>query len=1508
MIYNTLKSASLFKLTLLLFCSLCLSNSFSEPVPQTLKFERLSTKEGLSQVTIFCILQDHQGFMWFGSMDGLNRYNGYEFEIFRHDPFQPGSLPNNRIRALAQDLNNNIWVGTDDGLSCYDPTKNSFQNYKKTQHDSASLSDNYIEALLCDEKGCIWVGTSGGLSRIITDNNGAIRFKTYKLGNDNLKRNVICLHEGRNRLIWAGTSKGVFYYKEESDSFVQFDSRLLNDIEISAVFKDQDGNFWFGTRNGAVFYDNETETINKRLIKDNAGKTISDNHIKEIHQNKHGEIWIGSSAGLWIVDPVEKKSKYITNDPYDPYSLTINSINGIYEDRTGSIWIGLDGGGLNKYDSHKQAFHSYKRQVDRKITLSNNFVYAIEHEGNSILWLGTNDGLNRYNRYTDTYTVFKSSASKRLSLNNNQVRSLLRDGKYLWIGSYGGLNKYNLETNRFESIIKSKPGYDPFSKYILSDIKLDQHGYLWLATNFSGVFRFHKEHHTTEHFTSSPDSEFPLSTNSIRTIFFDGPDLVWIGTYGGGLNQLHMKTGKVDVYRTRTNDSTSISSNFVYSLHKDHNDKLWVGTYGGGLNRFDPKSGRFKHYKDSNGLPNNVIYGIIEDDHHNLWLSTNFGLSKFNYPLMVNGGANKPSSFKNFDMMDGLQNSEFNFGAYHKNNQGELIFGGITGFTIFYPDNIFENPHKPTVVLTNFYLFNKQVPITTDGLLQQPISETKKLELNYHQNAISFEFSALHFSNPEKNHYAYILEGSDEQWTYTNANRRFAHYTHLAGGKYKFRVKAANRDGLWNNEGVSVDIHISPPYWLTNWFRISVVLLLIASVFFFYKIRVYRYKQRNKQLADINQALSKVITDREKAEESLRSSEEKYRSLTNHLNVGIYRNDPSGNGKFIEVNPALVEIFGYDNKEEMLQLKMNDLYSDPQDRDNFIKKINEQGYVKNEEVVLKKKDDTTIYCSISAVAVPDSENNIQYYDGLIENISQRKEVEHALRESEEKYRSLVERAKDGIVIVQDGKVRFANSSIAKLSGIKIEEIIGSDFLKFVNPDEQVKLKERYESRMRNEEFESTYETILLDSFGNKKNAEINAGLIQFEGNPADLIFVRDITDRKQLESQVRQTQKLEAIGQLAGGVAHDFNNILTVINGHAELALFRVEEDSPIRKDLEEIKRSGDRASDLVRQLLAFSRKQMIQPKVLNVNDLIKSTKKMLVRLIGEDIEMRTILNPNLPNIEADPSQLEQVLMNLVINAQDAINEHSESGIEKSISIETKTLYLDQDYVLAHPGSSIGAHVMITISDTGIGMNEQTKENIFDPFFTTKELGRGTGLGLTTVFGIIKQNSGSIYVYSEPGSGTRFEILWPITQEEQSFQERKASSGDMKKGSETLLLVEDDPRVREFARSALVAFGYTVVEATTGLEAFAILEKQSDKFSLVISDVVMPELGGKELAAKIQEILPNLQVLLTSGYSDAHTIQQDVKETNLHFIQKPYSVQDLNKKIRDILDSYPPQK
>ena len=524
---------------------------------------------------------------------------------------------------------------------------------------------------------------------------------------------------------------------------------------------------------------------------------------------------------------------------------------------------------------------------------------------------------------------------------------------------------------------------------------------------------------------------------------------------------------------------------------------------------------------------------------------------------------------------------------------------------------------------------------------------------------------------------------------------------------------------------------------------------------------------------------------------------------------------------------------------------------------------------------------------------------------LQNEIKERKKTDAALKKSEIRYRAIVENSPILIFrfLPDDGTITFVNDSYCKYFNKDRSELLGHSIFDLVTEEDRPRMIEQFSSLNRTNPTLS-YEYRIHTPNGERWHRWTNQAL--FDENNKIVEFQatgEDITNEKKLEQQLQQSQKMEAIGQLAGGIAHDFNNILTVINGYSELALLNAKKARSSTTDLSVILSASKKASDLTRKLLIFSRQEIIEPKIIDINKIIIDLDKMLRRLISEDIIIEKKLFDDVLRIKADPLQIEQIMINLIVNARDAINQLKGKDKTKKITIETGNIDIDEKYVNNYPECKAGKYVYFSITDNGIGMDEEIKSKIFEPFFSTKTKEQGTGLGLSTVYGIIKQNDAAITVDSKPGKGTTFKIYWPYDKSAERLDTEYDNNVDLIGGHERILLVEDDPQVRNIAYNSLKSLGYDVYKASNGVDALNMYNKNKIKIDLLISDIVMPKLGGKELAEKLYKIDPKIKILFTSGYIDDQKLRNEILNKKVNFIYKPFSFHSIAHKVRDVLDT-----
>ncbi len=687
-----------------------------------------------------------------------------------------------------------------------------------------------------------------------------------------------------------------------------------------------------------------------------------------------------------------------------------------------------------------------------------------------------------------------------------------------------------------------------------------------------------------------------------------------------------------------------------------------------------------------------------------------------------------------------------------------------------------------------------------------------------------------------------------------------------------------------------------------DWLRWTLIIAALFFLFFGVSTVVSRaqVKLRTAELQEQNKKLRLEIAERKQAEIALRKSEQKYRSLFDGVPVGLYRSTPGG--QVLDANLAMAKMMGYPNPKALLTADATQIYVEPQVRLEWQKLLTEKGVVYNFETQWRRRDASIIWVRDSAQLVRDKQGEILYYDGKVEDITaQKRAEEEAVRRNQELSlrTAAIEQSAEGIIITdKNGQPIYANPAFERINGYSYSEIMGG--LKLSQILTSSKHDPTYHALLKTIESGRTWHGRLTNKRKDGSLFTYDATVTPVRNAAGEVTHYagvqRDVTKLLELEEQYRQAQKMEAIGRLTSGIAHDFNNLLTAINGYADLLKYDLPPHGSAQTMLDNILGAGQRAANLVRQLLIFSRKQVLNPTVLNLNTVVTDTNKMLQRIIGEHIVMTVNLAPGLRSVKADATQMEQVLMNLAVNARDAMPDGGE------LIIETANVVLDDERAGQMIDLDPGNYVTLTVSDTGAGISKEVKAHLFEPFFTTKEVGKGTGLGLATVFGIIKQSGGQIAVDSVLGQGSAFTIYLPA----EGFVEPHPSQKEMVEtaptGVETLLVVEDDSVIREMIVGILRQYGYTVLEAADGLQALQSLEAHCAKVDLLLTDVVMPQMDGKTLADQVRQNCPQIKIIFTSGYPGDTIARRGVLDSGLTFMQKPFSPTALLKKIRQLLD------
>ncbi len=815
-----------------------------------LRIGRFTAQDGLSSDQTRDVVQDKLGLMWFGTLGGLNRYDGASLKVYRHDPEDSNSLSHNVARAMIVDQSGVLWIGTwGGGLNQYDREKDAFIRYQNDPDNPHSLSDDIVRTVYEDRDGTIWLGTMGGLNKLDRDSRQFTRYQHDPGDPNSLSNNIVwSIVEDSTGVLWVGTEDGLNRFDPKTEQFVHYrhnldDPASLNHNTVRSIYEDRLGILWLGTEAGLGKLSPERTRITRYQHDATDPQTLSHNIIDSICEDRSGRIWVGTwGGGLNRFDRETETFTHYRHNTADPYSLSSDSIWHIYEGQQGMLWIATEGG-INFLDGSAKPFHHYRALPDIPNTLSDNRVNTLYAGQAGIVWVGTNSGgLNKFDRQTERFTQYLHGPSDPINLSNDNLTAVYEDRQGLiWIGTRGmGLIKFDPDTER--TAIYS---YDDTKPHSLShdsvvNIYEDRTGTLWIGTYGGGLNALDRETEQFTRYQHDPADPHTLSNNVVLSVSEDRAGTLWVGTIGGGLNKFNRETGEFTHYLHDPSDPNSLSNDAVMSIYEDRTGTLWIGT-ARGLNKFDRQNNRFSsHYTTNYGLSNDTICGILEDEKGELWLSTQKGLSRFDP---------RKESFRNYTVSDGLQSDTFFlYSAPSKSRSGEMFFGGSNGFNAFYPNEIVDNLTPPPVLITDFQLSNKPVPIGADSVLKKSILDINNLVLSYRDRVFSFEFVALNYRAPAQNRYRYRMEGFEKEWNEVDSTRRFATYTNLDPGDYVFRVIASNNDGIWNEEGASIRISVTPPWWETMWFRISMIVMAIALLAGVFRWRVSAIEARSRKL------------------------------------------------------------------------------------------------------------------------------------------------------------------------------------------------------------------------------------------------------------------------------------------------------------------------------------------------------------------------------------------------------------------------------------------------------------------------------------------------------------------------------------------------------------------------------------------------------------------------------------------------------------------------------------
>jgi signal transduction histidine kinase/ligand-binding sensor domain-containing protein len=864
-------------------------------------FEHLTIEDGLSQSSVKTIFQDSRGFMWFGTADGLNRYDGYNFRIFREDVRDSFNISNNSISQVAEDADGCLWIATANGLNKYDPRSEKFFRLKFHKSEKYLSYSEAVTSLFCyrDNTGkFVWFSTNDGVYKY-NISSGKLDLYQIPEGIPRKSNKMLYIFRDSNKDIWASEYiSGFFKFNYKKNVFERFyTDKLARDKKenwYSEIFEDSDKNLWFGSVMGLTRYNIVSGKClrYKDQLDKAAGTIFREGFITTITELNKDYMLIGTSgAGMFVLNKNSGQVQNFTHNQFDTRAISHNVILSLYKDRSGIIWIGSNGYGLDKLTPSLSRFNFITQAAGKLYSQS---IRSVFEDRYGKIWISGYSGLDQYDPKTGSFKNYYHPKAEKLPVFcDNVVYSYAEDkdepGRYLYLGTEGsGLNRFDYLTNKFtkiypDSSVYSEPGYK-----IVNAVYDDGRGYLWMGTDHALV-RMNKLTRAVKEYRHNPGDNKSIGPESVTSIYEDSKGNFWIGTSLGGLSLMDRKNETFKNFRADIKNKNSISGNFVKSIFEDSKKNIWIATTNG-LNKLIDISGIFKSYSIADGLPNNVVYGILEDEQGYLWLSTNHGISKFD-PVK--------EGFRNFDVKDGLQSNEFNSFAYCKTRSGTMYFGGIKGLNSFNPSGIKDNNVVPPVAITDILLFNKPIEVGKlyegRALLTSSAITTKSIVFDYKDNVITILFASLDYSSKGKNKYRYKLEGFDRQWSVPSP-KRSATYTNLDPGEYTFRVIGSNNDGVWNTKGAVIKIIITPPFWQTWWFFVIAALAATQLVYSVYKWRIKRVekmntllelqvKERTTELHNLNESLKVEIAERKSAEEDLRllnAQKDKFFSIVAH--------------------------------------------------------------------------------------------------------------------------------------------------------------------------------------------------------------------------------------------------------------------------------------------------------------------------------------------------------------------------------------------------------------------------------------------------------------------------------------------------------------------------------------------------------------------------------------------------------------------------------------------------
>ena len=1412
-----------------------------------IRFTRLSTDEGLSQTRVIQIVQDDQGFMWFGSQYGLNRYDGYTFKVFKHEPGRADSLSGVFIYSLFKDRSGTLWVGCDEFLDKFDPVTETFTHYRI---DTAGAQGEAVPVtnISQDHTGRLWLSTSRGLYRFDPSTGQTIRYRhdpnnPFSLSSDRIRTTG----EDREGTFWVATSEGLDAFDRDTEKVTLHVS--LQNLSETSFYEDRFGVFWIFqiTGGGLAIFDRKTNTLTHYSFHEGHLSDALQTGVMTMLEDREGNLWFGTFGdGLIKFDRQERKFIRCRHDPADPDSLGQDDVATLFQDREGNIWAGMHMMAPNRFSTSRPLFEKFKHEPGNPNSLTGTMVNGIYEDRQGILWISSIDVLNRVDRKTGHYTFYQTAGSGV----SPRPTAIVEDRSgFLWIGSDNhGLTRFDPKTGLSRRFRHSPTDQFSLGSDYVTHLLIDHAGTLW-ATTWDGLDRFDP---ATSHFTA-----YKLDKQSAAQIDIevkeDPQGALWLGTHSSGLQRFDPVIGRFTAsYKHNANDPTSLSNNRVNSVLFDRSGTMWVGTQDG-LGKFDARTGTFKTYYEQDGLSGNAVSCVLEDDSGHLWMSTNNGLSVFD--------ASK-QTFKSYSAADGLPGADLGgWSACFKSPTGEMFFGGFSGGVAFHPGKVVDSPYVPPVVLTDFRLFGRPVTVGTGSPLRKSIGYTSALNLSHDQNIFSLEFSALSYFNSATNRYRYKLDGLDHQWHEVGSSHRLVTYTTLPAGTFTFRAQGATSRGAWSEPGLELTIKILPPWWNTWWFRALWAAACLALLWGLYRARIQQMRRQERKLRDVIETIptfawtalpdgSVDFVNRHWQEYTGLSAERTVGSgwqaavhaadLKRHAEkwrVSLATGEPFENevryrraadeqyrwflaravplrdqrGKILKWYGVSTDIEDRKRADEALQRSQfyigegqriahmgswafnaagfeywsSELFRihglDPSGKpptvEEYLALVHPEDRAFMKQGIAKMLDDHLAFDFTKRIVRPDGEirhvrcvgvpvtqgGAFQGFLGTGMDVTEQERLTEELHLSER--------------YLSEGQ-RLAHTGSCAIDGTSRETVYWSDemFRLFgFDPQQGLPMFDQWLQRIHPEDRDK----VVLASertFLTKVNCDVEFRIVKPDGTvkhihgighpvlsaTGELVQVLgtmvDVTERKraeeardrlrQLEAELAHINRVSTLGEMAASLAHEIKQPIAAAINSANSCIEWLAHEPPnldrARASAARIDKYGNRAAEIIDGIRSFYKKSPPQHELVDVNGIIQELLTLLKCEADRcSVAMRTELAAELPKIMVDRVQLQQVFMNLVLNAIEAMKD---SGGELTVKSQL------QD-----------GQLQFSVSDTGVGLPTEKMEQIFSAFFTTKP--QGSGMGLAISRSIVESHGGRLWAAANDGRGATFHFTLPTAAE-----------------------------------------------------------------------------------------------------------------------------------------------